>query len=187
MKIPVSSQWSLVSDNLDQKGYALLESVLTTHECEQLQSLYTHNLYRSIIHMQRYRFGVGEYKYFSYPLPTLLQEIRTSFYSPLSVVANRWMKSLSIPVTYPEHHEEFIKQCHEKDQLRPTPLILRYESGGYNTLHQDLYGDIYFPFQVVFLLSEPGKDFQVESLLLRNKFPGHNQRPTLSTFVKEMH
>ena len=108
--------------------------------------------------MERFRFGKGEYKYFSYPLPQVVQDIRSLWYAPLSWLANQWNELLSIDFHYPSDHESFLQNCQQKNQLRPTPLLLKYEPGGFNTLHQDLYGEIYFPFQLILLLTKPGKD-----------------------------
>ena len=121
--------------------------------------------------MQRYRFGKGEYKYFDYPLPPKVRELREVFYSTLVPIANQWMKALSIDREFPNSHQDLIAECIIKNQLRPTPLILRYEEGGFNTLHQDLYGDVYFPFQVLVLLSVPGKDFQGGEFVLVEQVP----------------
>jgi uncharacterized protein len=139
---------------LHHKGYVQIKGVLSESDCAELRAMYDNpKQFRSVINMQRYRFGKGEYKYFNYPLPKLLTELRQRFYTHLFPIANDWMKKLEMGVEYPSTHEEFLKQCHNANQLRPTPLILRYEPGGFNTLHQDLYGEIYFPFQVVFVLT----------------------------------
>lgn len=133
----------------------LMKGALTRNQCEYLQALYDEpKLFRSTINMQRYRFGKGEYKYFTYPLPDLLVQLRLDFYERLSPIANDWMQKLGIDITFPSSHEAFIAECHQAGQHRPTPLILRYEKNGFNTLHQDLYGDVYFPFQVVFVLTD---------------------------------
>jgi hypothetical protein len=161
-----------IFESLNTKGYALLPGVLSKEECDHLKSLYDDGtLYRSIIDMKRYRFGAGEYKYFRYPLPPLLQTLREEFYGVLSPLANDWMRLLNIPITFPEKHEELIRHCHEHQQLRPTPLILRYEKGGYNTLHQDLYGEVYFPFQVVFILTQRGRDHEGGELVITEQVP----------------
>jgi hypothetical protein len=131
--------------------------------------------------MERYRFGKGEYKYYAYPLPPLISRIRTDFYAPLSKLANTWMNQLGVAVTYPEYHAPFIAQCHNAGQLRPTPLILKYEAGGYNTLHQDLYGEIYFPFQVVILLTEPGRDHEGGELVFVEQLPRAQSKATVVT------
>lgn len=153
--------WHAITNSLNTKGYAVIPNVLSANECLHLSGLYDdHYLYRNTINMKRYRFGEGEYKYFSYPLPPTIQALREILYSPLAMIANEWMRKLSTDVEYPASHEELIKKCEEKAQVRPTPLILRYESGGFNTLHQDLYGEIYFPFQAVFVLSQEGRDHE---------------------------
>ena len=167
-----SIPWPKAYQSLDEHGYAKLPTLLTPAECYGLSEMYPReNLYRSTINMQRHRFGKGEYKYFSYPLPTLIQHLRESLYSPLAVLANEWMIHLNIDTAFPATHEGLIKECHSKGQKRSTPLILRYETGGYNTLHQDLYGEVYFPFQVVLVLSEPGKDFEGGEFILLEQLP----------------
>lgn len=164
--------WNSVSDSLNENGFAHLSGILLKEECEQLKSLYgKQDLFRSVINMQRYRFGKGEYKYFSYPLPEILQTVREKFYEKLAPVANDWMKKLDISINYPSTHKEFIEECHSKKQLRPTPLILRYEAGGFNTLHQDLYGEVYFPFQIVFVLTQPGTDHTGGELVFVEQLP----------------
>jgi uncharacterized protein len=160
-----------IEDALHAKGFVHLQQVLSKEQCVMLQELYNKDIFRSVINMQRYRFGKGEYKYFSYPLPELLQDLREHFYKQLAPIANLWMKTLGIDIIYPESHADFIKQCHEKGQLRPTPLILRYEKGGFNTLHQDLYGDVYFPFQIVFVLTEPKQDHEGGELVFIEQLP----------------
>ena len=120
--------------------------------------------------MGRYRFGEGEYKYFDYPLPAILQELRTAFYPELAIAANRWLHQLGKEAIYPDSLDAFLEECHEKEQTRSTPLILKYEAGGYNCMHQDLYGDVYFPFQVVFTLNQRGVDYTGgESILVEQR------------------
>jgi hypothetical protein len=149
--------WNEVNRTLNTKGFAQIPRFLSDEECEELKSLYgIPECFRNVIDMKRYRFGMGEYKYFSYPLPPLIQTLREQLYERLVPVANEWMSQLGIDISYPEHHRELIERCKEKGQLRPTPLILNYHAGGFNTLHQDLYGEVYFPFQVVFVLTQPG-------------------------------
>jgi len=121
--------------------------------------------------MQRHRFGVGEYKYFKYPLPELITELRQSLYPNLASLANDWTRNLGADVSFPGAHHQFIKHCHAQGQSRPTPLLLRYETGGYNCLHQDLYGAVYFPFQTVFLLNQPGQDFDGGEFILVEQRP----------------
>lgn len=169
--------WPEVETSLHETGFAVLPEVLSKDDCVTLRSLYpTPELYRSVINMQRYRFGQGEHKYFSYPLPNEVQQLREAFYKPLSVVAGQWAAALGEDRSYPERHAEFISFCHQHQQNRPTPLILRYEKGGYNTLHQDLYGEIYFPFQVVIVLSQRGVDYEGGELVMTEQLPRAQSR-----------
>jgi hypothetical protein len=164
--------WKQISESLNTTGFAKINNALTAEDCTQLIDNYTNDrLYRTTIDMKRYRFGEGQYKYFSYPLPSLIQKIRTDFYPPLATLANEWNEKLGIDLRYPDSHAEFIGLCQEQNQVRPTPLILRYEAGGHNTLHQDLYGDIYFPFQVVFLLTQPGEEHEGGEFVLTEQVP----------------
>jgi uncharacterized protein len=164
--------WNTVEESLNDNGFALLENALDRKTCDAFVEMYhDHDRYRSVIKMERYRFGKGEYKYFSYPLPEKLSALRQQLYGPLSRIANEWMNKLAIPEQYPEEHHRLIEKCKAHEQLRPTPLILRYESGGFNTLHQDLYGAIYFPFQVVFALSQSGIDHQGGEFVLVEQVP----------------
>lgn len=171
MSILLNINQDEIEHGLNAKGFVHLQHVLSKEESLMLQGIYNSDIFRSVINMQRYRFGKGEYKYFSYPLPDLLRSLREDFYRHLAPIANRWMNSLGLDVSYPANHSDFIKQCHDKGQLRPTPLILRYEEGGFNTLHQDLYGDVYFPFQVVFVLTEPMKDHEGGELVFVEQLP----------------
>ena len=164
--------WSSINNSLNEKGYCIIPGVLSPDECKHLSGLYNdHYIYRNTINMQRYRFGKGEYKYFNYPLPPTVQSLREILYSPLRVLANEWMDKLGLNTKFPTYHHELVKYCNENGQTRPTPLILRYEAGGYNTLHQDLYGDVYFPFQVVFVLSQEGKDHSGGEFVLTEQTP----------------
>lgn len=167
-----SLNWNTIQKSLNEKGYAHIPTVLSVEECNKITAYYNQeNLYRSVINMQRYRFGKGEYKYFQYPLPPAIQKLREAIYSPLAVIANEWMNKLALNVEFPLKHEALIARCNNSGQLRPTPLILRYEAGGFNTLHQDLYGAVYFPFQVVFALSQPGKDYEGGELVFTEQIP----------------
>jgi len=164
--------WNAISSQLNEHGYALIKQVITVDECDQLAKRYDQKeLYRKTINMERYRFGLGEYKYFNYPLPVIIEQIRQSVYPHLASVANTWMRVLNIDKHFPETHGELLDQCHAHQQTRPTPLILRYDKGGYNTLHQDLYGDIYFPMQLVLFLDEPGKDYEGGEFVLIEQRP----------------
>jgi hypothetical protein len=126
--------------------------------------------------MERHRFGKGEYKYFRYPLPLKIQSMREEFYQPLSSLANEWNHLLGLTEVFPTHHHELISICKEKQQLRPTPLILHYEKGGFNTLHQDLYGEVYFPFQVLFPLSQHEVDFEGGEFVMTEQLPRAQSR-----------
>jgi len=138
--------WSSMSDHLNAYGWALLEKLLTAGECEAIARLYADDrLFRSHIIMARHGFGRGEYKYFTYPLPDIVADLRTTLYRRLAPIANRWNASMGIDVRYPDAHADFIARCHEAGQTRPTPLLLQYGEGDFNALHQDLYGEHVFP------------------------------------------
>jgi uncharacterized protein len=165
-------EWKNIYASLNEKGYATISNVLTVETCRTfIDGYHRPDLYRNIISMERYRFGKGEYKYFKYPLPDEIDTIRTNFYQPLSVLANEWMEKLAVPKKFPATHPELIENCRRHQQTRPTPLILRYEQGGYNTLHQDLYGEVYFPFQIVFALTQTGKDYDGGEFVLLQQIP----------------
>ena len=169
--------WTIGSANLDSKGYSLFESVLTDQECEILIENYeSQDQYRKTIVMERYRFGQGEYKYLQYPLPDLIDTIRNVTYSKICPVANRWMHVLKIDQRFPEKHSDFRNLCLEHGQTKPTVLILKYGNGGYNTLHQDLYGEIFFPIQLVIFLNEPGKDYVGGEFVLTEQVPRAQSR-----------
>lgn len=145
---------------LDAEGHALLPGLLTPDQCRHLAGLYAREaLYRSTVVMARHGFGRGEYKYFAYPLPALLERLRHALYPRLVPIANRWNAQLGIDVRYPATLAEFLDRCHRAGQRRPTPLILSYGEGDHNCLHQDLYGEHVFPLQVAILLSRPEVDF----------------------------
>lgn len=148
--------WNSIESSLDERGYGRLPGLLTADECAALVRAYPEDSnFRSTIDMQQHRFGVGEYRYFSYPLPGLIRMLRNTLYPRLSQIANRWQAMLGEQERYPARLPAFLARCHEQGQARPTPLLLRYEAGGYNCLHQDLYGRVAFPLQVACLLSRP--------------------------------
>lgn len=152
--------WSLAERSLDSNGNAVLPALVSTQECRDLVAMYSQEeRFRTRIVMARHGFGSGEYKYFAYPLPPLLERLRAAIYPRLAKTANRWNRQLGVDVTYPDSLTEFLARCHAAGQLRPTPLILKYGEGDYNCLHQDLYGEHVFPLQVAILLAEPGDDF----------------------------
>ena len=175
-------EWQSIYQSLDERGYAVIPGFLSKQICLQLMQGYNESfLYRSTINMKRYRFGEGEYKYFNYPLPPLIQQLREEFYVPLSFIANQWNEKLSLPEKFPDSHYKLIEQCKLKNQNRPTPLILQYQTGGFNTLHQDLYGDVYFPFQVVFALSQHGSDYEGGEFVLVEQTPRAQSRAEVIT------
>jgi uncharacterized protein len=170
--------WRRVATELDEQGSAVLPGVLSPGECQALAGLYTDDgLFRSRVIMGRHGFGRGEYKYFSYPLPDIIQALRTALYPRLAPIANRWNAAMGIDVRYPEQHGEFVQRCHDAGQLRPTPLLLQYGKGDYNCLHQDVYGEHVFPIQVAILLSEPAKDFTGGEFVLTEQRPRMQSRP----------
>jgi uncharacterized protein len=170
--------WERVRKDLDEQGSAILSNVLSAKECRALASLYPDDaLFRSRVVMARHGFGRGEYKYFSYPLPDIVQGLRTALYRRLAPVANQWNLKMGMDVRYPAEHSDFVQRCHDAGQRRPTPLLLQYGAGDYNCLHQDLYGEHVFPIQVAFLLSEPEGDFTGGEFVLTEQRPRMQSRP----------
>jgi hypothetical protein len=164
--------WGQAEASLGEFGYAKLGAVLSAEECRGLIGLYGNDeLFRSRIDMARYRFGVGDYKYFANPLPAVVEEIRSIAYSRLAPIANRWMEALGLETRYPAELRELQELCRAAGQTKPTPLLLHYEAGGYNCLHQDLYGDVAFPMQVVCFLSDPERDYTGGEFLLVEQRP----------------
>jgi hypothetical protein len=164
--------WSRIYRDLDERGYALTPRILSEAECEELRSLFSEeDRFRNVIDMRQVRFGSGVYKYFDNPLPEAVEDLREAFYPPLSAVANDWAEKLGQREAYPGTLQEFLEICHEAGQARPTPLILRYEEGDYNALHQDVYGEVGFPFQVLTVLSRRGEDYTGGQFLLVTQRP----------------
>ena len=164
--------WADITETMHVKGYAQVKGLLSTDEANALKALYPESaLYRKTVVMERHRFGLGEYKYFDYPLPHLLQSIRKTMYPHLAPIANQWMQALNIPIRYPGSLEELHQRCRDQNQMQPTVLILNYGPGGFNTLHQDLYGEVYFPLQLVLFLSEPGADYTGGEFVLTEQIP----------------
>jgi uncharacterized protein len=168
--------WDDIKADLDAQGFARTPRVLSAAECRQLASLYEVGPHRSTIDMERHRFGRGEYKYFDHPLPDAVRELRAGLYPPLAEVANGWASLLGADDRYPPSHDAFLERCHAAGQERPTPLILRYGEGDWNALHQDLYGDVYFPFQAVTVLERPGEDFEGGEFVLVEQRPRAQSR-----------
>jgi hypothetical protein len=169
--------WAQITDELDTQGCAVLKGLLMPDECRAIAALYPDDAnFRSRIVMGRHGFGRGEYKYFAYPLPDLIAQLRPELYAHLHGVANRWNEAMAIDIRYPARHAAFLKRCHDAGQIRPTPLLLQYEAGDYNCLHQDLYGERVFPLQVAILLSEPGRDFTGGEFVLTEQRPRMQSR-----------
>jgi uncharacterized protein len=177
LRLVSTLDWTRMEADLDAHGCAVLENILSTDECAALAGLYAaDDRFRSRVVMARHGFGRGEYKYFAHPLPARVTELRTTLYSPLSPVANRWNEAMGIDVRYPDDHAQFLERCHAAGQTKPTPLLLRYEAGDYNCLHQDVYGEHVFPLQVAFLLSAPGRDFTGGEFVLTEQRPRMQSR-----------
>jgi len=169
--------WEELADALDTRGCARAEALLTAGECDAIADLYdVDSRFRSRVVMARHGFGRGEYRYFSYPLPPLVQRLRAALYPHLAPIANRWHERMGMDVRFPADHAAFVERCHAAGQTRPTPLLLRYGTDDYNCLHQDLYGEHVFPLQVAILLSEPGEDFQGGEFVLTEQRPRMQSR-----------
>jgi len=181
--------WDGLSGQLDARGYAITPPLLTSDECDALADLFDAGRLRSTIDMARHRFGDGRYRYFDHPLPDTIAALRGSFYPHLAAIANRWAELLrGEPTTFPLEHSELLERCHAAGQSRPTPLILRYGEGDWNALHQDLYGEVYFPFQILTVLSRPGEDFDGGEFVLLEQRPraqsrAHVLNPAQGAFV----
>ncbi len=172
-----SFHWDVIHVELDAYGAAVIGPLLSPDQCQTLINGYDHeNLYRSRVVMARHGFGRGEYKYFTYPLPPVVAELRESLYPYLAEIANRWNEAMGIGVRYPAGHEVFKARCHAAGQTKPTPLILKYAAGDYNCLHQDIYGEHVFPLQIAFLLSKPGEEFTGGNFTLTEQRPRMQSR-----------
>jgi uncharacterized protein len=164
--------WSRIGEDLDAHGCAVIGSLLAADDCRALAASYAdEGSFRSRVVMSRHGFGRGEYRYFAYPLPPLVAELRKALYPPLAAIANRWHGALALDAYYPADHAAFLARCHAAGQTRPTPLLLQYGEGDYNCLHQDLYGEHVFPLQVACLLSAPGRDFTGGEFVLTEQRP----------------
>jgi len=169
--------WSAIVSSLETHGCAVASPLLSADECASLAGCYpTDALFRSRIVMARHGFGRGEYKYFAYPLPDLVSGLRAALYPYLAEVANRWNAAMTIATRYPPDHDSYLRRCHEAGQRRPTPLLLRYEAGDYNCLHQDIYGEHVFPLQATLLLSKPAQDFTGGEFVLTEQRPRMQSR-----------
>ena len=169
--------WRRIEADLDRYGAATIKHLLSPETCRGLIDLYADNaLFRSKVVMGRHGFGRGEYKYFAYPLPAPLERLRTTLYPDLAAIANRWQEAMGEAMAYPTSHADYLRQCHTAGQTRPTPLLLRYEAGDYNCLHQDLYGEHVFPLQIAILLSRPDDDFTGGEFVLTEQRPRMQSR-----------
>lgn len=173
------SDWRQLPAALDTEGYAVVPSLLTAEACRSLTALYDADCFRSRVVMERHGFGKGEYKYFSYPLPKIVAELRAMLYPPLAAIANRWNETLGTRQRFPDSHAAYLKTCHRAGQTKPTPLLLRYGQGDYNCLHQDLYGEHVFPLQATVLLSDPGQDLTGGEFVLVEQRPRRQSRPSV--------
>jgi uncharacterized protein len=169
--------WPVISDTLDARGCAVLEGLLDASTCARLAAMYDDAArFRSRVIMSRHGFGRGEYQYFAYPLPRMIQELRTALYPRLAPIANHWIERLGGDARFPARHEQYLASCHSAGQARPTPLLLRYGVDDFNCLHQDLYGDEVFPLQMAVLLSRPGQDFTGGEFVLTEQRPRQQSR-----------
>jgi hypothetical protein len=174
--------WPGLREQLDARGFAITAPLLTPNECGDLAGLFDGGRFRSTIDMARHRFGDGRYRYFDHPLPEPIAALRGSFYGRLAPIANRWSEWLDGAAdAFPPTHDELLERCRRAGQERPTPLILRYGEGDWNALHQDLYGDVYFPFQVLTVLSEPGVDYEGGEFVLLEQRPRAQSRAHVLT------
>lgn len=176
--------WRQVATDLDAYGAAVIGPILGANQCRELSHLYSSDddrLFRSRVVMSRHGFGRGEYRYFAYPLPAIISDLRPKLYEHLAVIANRWNETMKIDTRYPPKHQAFLDRCHDAGQTRPTPLLLQYGPGDFNCLHQDLYGEHVFPLQVAFLLSDPNRDFTGGEFVLTE------QRPRMQSRAEVVH
>lgn len=177
--------WAQVAADLDREGWAVLPGLLAADACDAVAAMYApSDAFRSHVHMARHGFGRGEYRYFAYPLPSVVEELRRTLYLFLAPVANRWYERMGMDVRFPADRAAFIERCHRAGQRRPTPLLLEYGPGDYNCLHQDLYGDHVFPLQVATLLSAPGADFTGGEFVLTEQRPRMQSRAAVVPLTK---
>lgn len=164
--------WGFIEQSLNTQGFVVLPDLIPPAQARMMAGLYSDDtLFRARINMESHGFGRGEYKYFRYPLPPEIQDLRTRLYRYLAPIANRWHAAMGLPARFPLEHTEFIQRCHDAGQMRPTPLLLNYGSDDYNCLHQDLYGEHVFPLQATILLSQPGEDFEGGEFVMTKQMP----------------
>ncbi|WP_294121502.1 2OG-Fe(II) oxygenase [Sphingomonas sp.] len=172
--------WDEIHASLDRQGWAVIPGLLSEAECNATAALYgPSDIFRSHVVMARHGFGRGEYRYFAYPLPSLIERLRTALYPRLAPIANAWHERMGIDCRFPTDHAAFLERCHAAGQARPTPLLLQYGAGDYNCLHQDLYGEHVFPLQAVVLLSQPGEDFEGGEFVLTEQRPRMQSRASV--------
>jgi uncharacterized protein len=177
--------WSSLASQLDAQGWAVLPKLVDEADCNATAALYGDGTrFRSHVIMARHGFGRGEYRYFSYPLPPLVQGLRDALYPRLAPLANRWHERMGLAARFPAEHRAFIERCHEAEQTRPTPLLLQYGPGDYNCLHQDLYGEHVFPLQAAVLLSEPGAQFEGGEFVITEQRPRMQTRAAVVPLCK---
>ena len=181
----LKQDWGLASAELDGQGWSVLPGLVSATDCDRIAASYDQDdIFRSTVVMARHGFGRGEYRYFSYPLPRLVERMRTALYPPLARLANGWQERLGQRLRFPDNHADYIARCHKNGQRRPTPLLLRYGPGDYNCLHQDLYGAEVFPLQVAILLSQPDKDFTGGEFVLTEQRPRMQSRAMVAPLKK---
>jgi len=174
-----SLDWAPLSAAIHDQGYAIIPGLLPDNTCDRLTDLYDRDeLFRKTVVMARHHYGEGEYRYFNYPLPELLQMIRRELYAPLSAIANTWMQALKTDILYPDNLEQLYSACQANGQEKATVLLLKYGAGGFNTLHQDIYGDVFFPLQAVLFLSQPGTDYTGGEFILTEQTPRTQSKVT---------
>ena len=171
--------WQTIESDLNGQGWAMLPKLIPASAAARFRDLYDREIFRSHIIMGRHGFGRGEYKYFAYPLPDPLTDLRPALYEQLAPIANRWAAIRDEENRYPGRHSDFLDRCHQAGQSRPTPLLLKYGPGDYNCLHQDLYGEHVFPLQVAILLSEPEKDFTGGEFVMTEQRPRSQSRASV--------
>ena len=177
--------WKRIGAELDEQGWAILPGLVSASGCDALARMYDQDgLFRSRVVMARHGFGKGEYRYFAYPLPGAVENMRTGLYPPLAAIANGWQARLVRTERFPEAHADFLARCHAAGQTRPTPLLLRYRPGDYNCLHQDLYGAELFPLQVAVLLAQPGAGFTGGEFVLTEQRPRQQSRAMVVPLAK---
>jgi hypothetical protein len=180
-----AADWTAVAADLDGRGWATLPRLLSNEECDAVSSLYENDgSFRKRVVMARHGYGQGEYRYFAYPLPALVENLRNALYPWLAPIANHWHERMRLEPRFPARHADFLDRCHQAGQSRPTPLLLRYGEGDYNCLHQDLYGAHVFPLQVAILLSEPGEDFTGGEFVIIEQRPRMQTRASVVPLAK---